>query len=147
MALFAVRYVEAIAEGALPIRLATIAEQAGVSAQTVSEWRNQTPGFNEWLAAQLQAYVGHTWPAIKAVAVRFAMRGSIAHMNFIRDLMEPGKGGGDASPAPGAAVGLFAGAVIVNLPQPPAELEGHPVIRGLLDGAQTIEAFATPSGP
>lgn len=145
METFAVRYVEAIADGPFPVRLGDIAEKAGVTSQTVSEWRHQTSGFNEWLAVILASYVAHTWPAIKAVAVRFAMRGSIEHMKFLRELIEPAPKG-PSSPSPnGAGTSIFAGAVIVNLPQPPAELAGHPLVRGLFDQAQTFEATARPA--
>lgn len=137
---FALRYVEAIDEGLLPIRLGDIAVSAGVDRATVSQWRHHTPGFNEWLGQRLNAYVGHQWPAIKAVAVKLAMRGSIEHMKLIRDICEPALRPGDAPPAPTG--GIFAGSVIVNLPQPPGELEGHPLVRGLLDQAQTIESVA-----
>lgn len=138
MQAFAVRYIEAIADGPLPIRLQDVATAAGVTAQTVSEWRNQTPGFNDWLAMQLTAYVQHVWPAVKAVAVRFAMRGSIDHMRFLRELMEPTP----QRPGPGQPPGILAGAIIVNVPQPPNELEGHLAVRGLIEMTQPL-----PAGP
>lgn len=132
------RYVEAITEGALPIRLADIAEKAGVHVATVAEWRNRTPGFNDWLGSQLQAYVQHTWPAIQAVAVRFALRGSIDHMKFLRDLMVGSSNKDAQPPAAGGTTSIYAGAVIVNVPMPPGEIAGHALVRGLLDEAQVL---------
>ena len=144
MEAFAVRYVDALAEGAMPVRLGQVGIDAGVTPQTVSEWRNQTPGFNEWLKARVEAYIGHTWPAIKAVACRFALRGSIEHMKLLAAVLEPksasptGPGGADTPAHP------FIGAVIINLPTPPGELNGHTLVRGLLDEAIDV----TPkSGP
>lgn len=140
MEAFGLRYVEAIDEGALPIRLGDVAEKAGVDRATVSAWRHHTPGFNEWLSLRLANYVAQQWPAVKAVAVKLALRGSIDHMKFVRELVEPQlpRGGGPVPTAPGA--NIFAGAIIVNVPQPPHELEGHPFVRGLLEQAQTFDA-------
>lgn len=123
MQAFAAAYLEAIAEGPFPIRLVALAERAGVTAPTVSVWRRNTPGFNDWLATELRDYLHQSWPAIKAVAVRFALRGSIDHMKFIRDIVEP-----PAAREPGSAMPHttpLLGAVIINLPIPPNEIRDH----------------------
>lgn len=142
---FAVEYVRQIDDGALPIRLGVIADACGINVATVSAWRHHTPGFNEWLSQQLMSYVAREWPVVKAVAVKLAKRGSIAHMNFLLQLMEPSLRKGAEGLPPPAPAGPFAGAVIVNLPQPPSELEGHTVVRGLLDLATVIDTTATPA--
>lgn len=135
MEVFAVRYVEAIANDQLPVRYGDLAEKAGITGQTVSDWRHHTPGFNEWLGTLLARYVSHQWPAVKAVAVRMALRGSIEHMKFLRELMEPSKGPALPPGAPPGSTSPLFGAVIVNLPLPPAELEGHPTVRAMLETA------------
>ena len=136
-------YIEAIAEGALPIRQQDLAAKAGVNRVRIAEWR-RNGRFNEWMGAKLNGYVAQTWPAIKAVAVRMAMRGSIDHMKFLAALLEPAVRGLHDPVSP-ASAGMFAGAIIVNVPQPPAELAGHIIVRGLLEQAQTFEATTTPA--
>lgn len=138
MQTFAAKYVEAITEGALPVRLQDVAAAAQVSPQTVSEWRNDVPGFRDWLNGFLERYVATTWPAVQAVCVRFALRGSIEHMKFLRELMHPKLGPGPALPVGNGAPVI--GAVILNVPQPPDELNGHPLYVGLLGAAVSRES-------
>lgn len=137
------RYLEVLSEGTgTAIRDKDLAADAGVRPEQVSRWRNEVPGFNEWLAGEFRAFVAHRWPAVKVVALRFALRGSIKHMEFLRDLIEPLPP--RASQVPGGAPRpLVDRAVIINLPVPPGELAGHTVVRGLLEHA--IDASTLPA--
>jgi hypothetical protein len=140
---FVVRYLEVLFdEGVAKPQLGTIAADIQVDRATISQWRHHTTGFNEWFNALIDRAVVHARSRVTARLTQLAESGSLEHMKLFYLVTTPRIA--DAPP-PGSPAGIFAGAVIVNLPLPPNELEGHTVVRGLIDQARTIDAVATGS--
>lgn len=125
---------QAISEGTTLSNRA-LCEAAGISLQTLWDWKHEKPAFNEWLADQVRKHAAAPadWEIVKSLVYARAKEGSIDHIKLAVEMQKSAHtmltNGVPATPA--------GTTLIFNIPRPPKELEGKTVVTGAIKVEQS----------
>lgn len=123
------RYLRCLAEsldGDGNITDRAIAAKLGLSAETLSRWKQRYPQLRKWVAAQLDELAGEKASAVVNRMATMALKGSVSHAELY--LKAVGRVGGDAGQAPSVTVNILGGGPVPQFPD------------DLPDGTRVLEA-------